>query len=848
MEIHLANNNNKYYMPTGLSISRLVASPLVLISAPSGYGKTALARHLYDKYTHRKYWCSLTDPSHPWILLQQLLDCFEIASDKFDYQDFDIAFSKVIQEIIHNIDPDSQPLWVVDNFDRVVNGPCWELLTYLLIQFSLLGKLVVVSDRSNAQSAFRWADTLSATVVDERQLAFVQACKSQQLDPLFAWPYLYCAYKNDSTESVEGLKEKAFTAFDQRIYRYLSDAEKTTLTAAIVSRSFDAEYIVATTQDLNSPHQLKRLLQLGLVEKCRDSFRVNNIFSECIQNEFQFLNWQQQQSIKQRAIKYWTGKKQFEEALDFCQKDQLWTEASEVLLLCAEEYVNLGQFEGLHKWFEMLPANCIDHDPLLMVYRVWSFPEYQKIKGADFYLQQVAALLESDTSQFDPQKVLKAKVQLSALKGYIARISGDYQQAVEYSQDAVALASEGYPAILSRLYTTIGQDLYLKGDVVAAKASLGQALMLGKQYKKHHDVLISLGYTIVSMSLTCSFQKAIVLYEETLEWFKESGFLMTEAGAVINDVLIDIYREMFQLDKAQALSDSMVDFSEKNPPALYHLVTYLRRYRIAMLVEDVEQVYLALTEAEAYRELLGVSWAFGWAPVAALRAEYELRFGDLSAADGYFLEREKFLLADKGFHNEAERLIYASWLELKERLAEAKEQLNFIHDQALKGRRLLHAIKANIQLALLLSDTDPVESLLHLRDALKLVPENEQIIAPFLSYGSRVLPLLDQVSTKLYQDIPSQQLLSKIKQAAANLWPTKASSNLLDALSERQLAILKLLVEGDQDKVIAKKLDISPGTVKTHLRAIYRKLECNNRAQAVSIALENGLYLLAQSH
>ena len=108
------------------------------------------------------------------------------------------------------------------------------------------------------------------------------------------------------------------------------------------------------------------------------------------------------------------------------------------------------------------------------------------------------------------------------------------------------------------------------------------------------------------------------------------------------------------------------------------------------------------------------------------------------------------------------------------------------------------------------------------------------------------MPLLEQVNSKLYQDIPSQQLLSKVKQSAAILWPAKTSNNLLEALSERQLAILKLLVEGDQDKVIAKKLDISPGTVKTHLRAIYRKLECNNRAQAVSIALENGLYLLAQ--
>ncbi len=57
-------------------------------------------------------------------------------------------------------------------------------------------------------------------------------------------------------------------------------------------------------------------------------------------------------------------------------------------------------------------------------------------------------------------------------------------------------------------------------------------------------------------------------------------------------------------------------------------------------------------------------------------------------------------------------------------------------------------------------------------------------------------------------------------------------------LTERERAVLTLLVEGNSNREIARKLFIGEATVKTHLHNVYEKLEVANRVQAVGRAIE----------
>jgi DNA-binding NarL/FixJ family response regulator len=55
-------------------------------------------------------------------------------------------------------------------------------------------------------------------------------------------------------------------------------------------------------------------------------------------------------------------------------------------------------------------------------------------------------------------------------------------------------------------------------------------------------------------------------------------------------------------------------------------------------------------------------------------------------------------------------------------------------------------------------------------------------------------------------------------------------------LSARECEVLEMLAAGHANKAIARRLDISPNTVKTHVARIYQKLAVASRTQAVQKA------------
>ncbi|WP_449433497.1 LuxR C-terminal-related transcriptional regulator [Pseudomonas putida] len=66
--------------------------------------------------------------------------------------------------------------------------------------------------------------------------------------------------------------------------------------------------------------------------------------------------------------------------------------------------------------------------------------------------------------------------------------------------------------------------------------------------------------------------------------------------------------------------------------------------------------------------------------------------------------------------------------------------------------------------------------------------------------------------------------------------PTPSLENLSELLTERQVDVLRLLSQGKPNKLIARELGISEGTVKIHLAAVFRALNVRNRTEAVVTA------------
>jgi two-component system nitrate/nitrite response regulator NarL len=100
----------------------------------------------------------------------------------------------------------------------------------------------------------------------------------------------------------------------------------------------------------------------------------------------------------------------------------------------------------------------------------------------------------------------------------------------------------------------------------------------------------------------------------------------------------------------------------------------------------------------------------------------------------------------------------------------------------------------------------------------------------------------------LLKDMDPEKILEKLKEAAlgkmviseklthvlagAIRGGSDKKSNVLAKLTSREHEILKLIAKGMSNKLIARELDISDGTVKVHVKHVLKKLELNSRVEA----------------
>ena len=83
-------------------------------------------------------------------------------------------------------------------------------------------------------------------------------------------------------------------------------------------------------------------------------------------------------------------------------------------------------------------------------------------------------------------------------------------------------------------------------------------------------------------------------------------------------------------------------------------------------------------------------------------------------------------------------------------------------------------------------------------------------------------------------------------QETANSAPVSAPASPSElGLTERQIDVLALLVQGKSNKAVCRELDLAEATVKNHVTAILRALKVTNRTEAVLAVAELGWKLRA---
>ena len=136
----------------------------------------------------------------------------------------------------------------------------------------------------------------------------------------------------------------------------------------------------------------------------------------------------------------------------------------------------------------------------------------------------------------------------------------------------------------------------------------------------------------------------------------------------------------------------------------------------------------------------------------------------------------------------------------------------------------------------------------------KTYPQVQVIVLTSFKEGALIKNALEAGAIGyLLKDVSADELARAIRAAyagRATLSPDVAQVIVQDAsqppapgldLTERERAVLALMVEGLNNTQIAGRLTVSPSTVKSHVSNILSKLGVSSRTEAVTLALRHGL-------
>ena len=230
------------------------------------------------------------------------------------------------------------------------------------------------------------------------------------------------------------------------------------------------------------------------------------------------------------------------------------------------------------------------------------------------------------------------------------------------------------------------------------------------------------------------------------------------------------------------------------------------------------------------------------------RSSSTWRDRDLAALEAAFCVRQGNWIEAEQLLNEASekdvpilsKLIRAEILRHQSQLAKAEEILTHFVKQYPNGFPNQPSMGARVLLALVLFEQHKLNQARQVMTKAVKVAAGEGLIRPFLDHSADLAPLLALILYTENLNNESQKFIREILQRqghsddAPNLLSEEKLKTIAKAASitDREQDVLRLVHEGFSNRAIAVDLCISPGTVKTHLANIYRKLEVNSRVQA----------------
>ncbi|RME97043.1 MAG: hypothetical protein D6768_20620 [Chloroflexi bacterium] len=879
--------------------------PLILVSAPAGYGKTTLVNQWLDQAPYPAAWLSLDENDNNVVdflsyfvaAIQALFPNGCSTTQKLLTRPQIPPLNSLIGTLVNEIAvlPESF-LLVLDDYHVIEQKEIHQLISVLLRHAPPPLHLVITSRKDPPFSLARPRATQQIAEIRLNDLRFttdeaqryLNLCPEAEISPEVlailverteGWAVglrLACLSLQNQENHTAFIE--SFKGTDRYIMEYLVDeilAHQpraiqmfllfTSLLDRFCASLGDAILDVASLEIpggagyLSGAEILAKLerdnLFLVALDQRHEWFRYHHLFQDLLRHKLKAETTPAQRVSLHAAAGRWLEQHDFiEEALRHYFAAGDISAAANLVARQRYALLNRAQWQRLEQQLGRFSPDNLEQFPALLMLKTWLIYHQGRWAELPAALQQLEVAM--DRASLPPEEIRHLQGEMSALRSLLSFIAVDLEKTLACAQQSIEESPHELwiVRVLARLL--LAASLQMKGDSSQAYT----AIYRGFEEEKNQ----SIRFKATLMLTVCYLHWLNTNLQDMVQAAKECIKLSRDANSpeIMNYGYFHLGQVRYQQNDLAAAEQHFATVAQQ--PYLNYGDCYAHSACALALIHQIKgqpnQARAVLRAAGIFMLETGNTTLLPL--IQAFQAEIALRQGQLAVASHWADQADPAMPLQPvyGFFSPHLTLVKI-WLAQdtpgsRRQATEMLEKVRAFFETTHNTRFLIDTLA--LQALLCQSKGDYPNALDVLEQAL-ILAQPGRFIRLFVDLGPQMAYLLAELKS---DDSEMEQYLAQILAAFSDFGSTIADlrldgkkivnrkskiQNLAEPLTNREHEVLGLLVQRLTDKEIAGRLSVSPATVKTHNKNIFAKLGVKNRRQAVTRAQELNLIPTAMS-
>jgi LuxR family maltose regulon positive regulatory protein len=850
-----------------------INSPITVICAPEGFGKTTLMNEWRQNCEMPVAWVSLDEEDnhslHFWLLVVKALQsiCPDIGHGwlsevrNSSTSTLSIIVANLTNDIVRYTDTKNTSHGIgliLDNYHFIRNSKIHTSLQTWLEHMPPALKFVIASQRQPPLSLgyMKAKGQVSEISLDDLRLSTDEGILyllKNTPEPHLAYSQMQALFKRTegwitgfvfagailNKQSDRSLFKETYTGshplihdfFTLNVLQKQSQEEQIFLIKTSILNQFTGLLCDAITGNSNGTEMLIQLQEKNLfIEQLENPgwYRYHNFFSEVLNQHLNEKFPDEIESLNQKAAIWYLSKNMNVEAITHWLASKSWEEAATLVENVAlNEIEQFADDSRLLNWLLQLPQVVVQQHNILLAF-------FLRLAGALFPATDVNNFVKrtEEALSGDYSNHICNKQELNDEIQYFKRIWSNKGSSI------IGKPSFGkYDTVWHLLDGILQFNIDFRSNIVQAEKKASAIFESAREKKDLYAILMA-GGACANLALSQGHLRRSEKIAQTVLHlsFSLSGRFPAQTSISLT-ALSNVCFKRNQLMQAHQLLNRA---TEVNPDPISTIVPVsiaILRAKIQSAEGDNEAAFATI---QAARELHNHHPSSIWVDqdlIAYLRL-FRFRQGILRPEDRVLIDRGELELSAFSILVSAEILIE------EKRCLAAENLLTQLLEKYPHGVYMLPVLRAKVILAIALFEQHKIKDARRIFIESSRLASTEFYIRPFIDYGPKLEALISFV---LYSENLTGGIQAFLKGILTMLRKSNGIQSTLSnaateklvlaaSISSREQEILKLLSTGLSNREIAFRCGISTSTVKTHIEKIYRKLGVNSRLHAIAQA------------